>query len=86
MVGGLFLLIVIMLSLLITAIKNDRWSDSTRTITVISIVAVGLLMTVSNRIKTAILQIWLVMLVAIPALVVLGMIGWLFYQILSQPL
>jgi hypothetical protein len=86
LVGGLVILVVVMLSLIITAAKNHKWSDSTRATVILINVVIGLLMIGSNKIRTLIVQIWLITLVAIPAVIVLGAIGMIFYDLFSKPL
>lgn len=86
LLGGLLILAGIMFSVLVVVIKDDKMDAGLRLSLGFGTVALALLMTFNARIRLFIVKAWILILVAIPFLLILILVGYMFYNVFSKPL
>src|ERR1700743_194050 len=75
-VGGIMLLGILMLSGLVTVIKDDHMDSSLRVLIGGGIIVLAIIMIASRKALNAIIKIWLFLLIGIPFLFFLFLLGY----------
>ena len=83
--GGLFLLVIAMLTALFVAIKADKMDTSLRILLGFGVMVLGGAMIFNRKALNTILGIWLILIIAAVVLPIFFLVGYLFYQMFKQP-
>jgi len=85
LVGGLFILVILMLSIFCAIITDKTMGISLKILIDGSLLIVGLIMIFNRTFLYLILKIWLIILVGVPVLFILFCIGYMFYSMFTHP-
>lgn len=83
--GGLFLLVIAMLTALYVAIRADRMDTSLRILMGFGVVILGGVMIFNKKALKLIWGIWLILLIAAVILPIFFLVGYMFYSMFKQP-
>jgi len=83
--GGLFLLVLAMLTALYVALKADRMDTSLRILLGFGVVLLGGVMIFNKKVLNLILSVWLILIIAAIFIPLLFLVGYMIYQMSKQP-